>query len=462
MATKSVLSIDIGTSSLKAAIVDLSGRLSGYARERLDSFYGTMDPAEAWVRALKRALSSLPEVKAVEAITISGNGPTLVLTDSELRPLAPTISWIDTAPLPVPATRSLYLPRLAGAMARRGPIDPAVKRILGCPEYLTALLTSEYVTFTPQEEFNPYIWDEEQMESYGVDPGLFAPFCEAGRSIGQVTASGASLFGVPAGIGVYAGLTDFHAALIGSDCLAPGTTCDRAGTSEGINHILSEKREVEGLRTLPAILPGTYTIAGLMPSSGEIFEWYRRASLRDSVSYEELTREITMSICNRSYYFFPYRSPSVTSEGGQVGGIFSDGGSCSDDAIGRGRAVAEAIAFSLRELVDRLREAGCRIETLRHCGGQARSYHWNHMKAQATRCTIEVPAVADAELLGTAALSFTALGEFSTLQEASSHLVHVSRIYEPLSSTAVLFDTQYRAWRDSRDQSGFSSKIARN
>lgn len=462
MATRRVLSIDIGTSSLKAAIVDLSGRLSGYARERLDSFYGTMDPAEAWVQALRKAIGSLPEIRTVEALTISGNGPTLVLTDPALKPLSPTISWIDTPSLPIAGNRSLYLPRLAGAMARGGPIDPAVKTILGCPEYLTALLTSEYVTFTPQREFSPYIWDDNQIEAYGLDPALFAPFCEAGASVGKVTAAGASLFGVPAGIGVFAGLTDFHAALIGSDCLVPGTTCDRAGTSEGVNHIISGVKMVEGLRTLPAILPGTYTIAGLMPSSGEIFEWYRRASRYDSASYEELTREITMSICKRAYYFLPNGSPVSTSSDQQVGGTFSDGGSCSDDAIGRGRAVAEAIAFSLRELIDRLRGAGFRIETLRHCGGQARSYHWNHMKAQATRCTIEVPAVADAELIGTAALSFTSLGEFSSLQEASSSLVRVSRIYEPLSSTAVLYDTQYRAWRDFRNQSGFSSKIARN
>ena len=84
-------------------------------------------------------------------------------------------------------------------------------------------------------------------------------------------------------------------------------TCDRAGTSEGINYLSPDPIVGDGLRTLPGITPGTWTVAGLLPASGEVFEWFRWEAGLEELSYTELTRLITMSAPQQEYRFYPVR-----------------------------------------------------------------------------------------------------------------------------------------------------------
>jgi xylulokinase len=120
-----------------------------------------------------------------------------------------------------------------------------------------------------------------------------------------------------------------------------------------------------------------------------------------------------------------------------------------------GRSVVESIGFGIKNVLDHLEGAGCGVEEMRVTGGQAKNVIWNQMKADMTGRRILVPEIEDAELLGGAVCAWTALGEFSSLQDASRALVRIRAVYNPRLERAQDYDELYRDyesyWQKFRD-----------
>ncbi len=441
----------MGTSSIKAAIIDNEGTLYSYGRVPLESFYQDNDPACSWSSALRSVLSQLAGIEKIEAICVTGNGPTLVPIDRDLNPVSSTISWITTPTKDLGEGKSLYLPRLMHALEHDPSLHGRTSWFVGCPEYVSALLTGEVVSFLPHKRFTPYIWDPEQLKSCGIALDKIPPFISFGERVGYVHAAAADHFMLSAGIPVFAGLIDFHAAMIGCGVVRPGMTCDRAGTSEGIDHLLKSEIHHQGLRTLPGPIDKTWTLAGLLPASGEVFEWYRMHAGMGTLSYKEITRSIMKSTTHHDYYFYPVADTHETLHDDFTGGVFTDGGVCSDIPERRGRAVAEGLGFSVRMMLEQMVDAGCKIDMIRHCGGQARSFHWNYMKAQILRIPIGVPRIIDAELLGCAMVSFCGLGLYPDVMTAADAMVHIERVYTPIQHAESFYESYFQEWKERRN-----------
>ncbi len=451
MVNRATLAIDIGTSSVKIAVISDSGDMLSYSRVTLDSFYGETDPALSWEIALKEGLSLLDYVQDISAVCVAGNGPTLVPLGVAKRPIGPTISWIDRKAKPLGDCSSLYLPRLMQAIEDDPSLYDKSTLFIGCPEYMTMLLTDEAVTFLPSEQFRPFIWDDRQLSICGISSERLPPMVNIGDRVGYVSARAAEDFGLPSHIPVFAGLIDFHAALLGCGVVRPGMTLDRAGTSEGINYIAETPLSLTQIRTLPSLIADTWTVAGLLPATGEVFEWFKKSSGLTARSYHDVTRLITKSIPQQDYVFYPVRDTSRTLGDQFFGGRFSDGGSITDDLGQRGRAVIEGIGFSVRKTLELLQDQGCKINSLRHCGGQARSFHWNYIKSQILRIPVEVPKIIDAELLGCAITCFTGMGDYAHMIEAADDLVEIEHVYSPIQRTSLHYESHYQQWLESYD-----------
>jgi xylulokinase len=447
MGNRDILSIDIGTTSVKAAVIDADGNLLSYAKKHIPA--GSSEQlAHQWASYLRVLLPGLSGISAVQAVSVTGNGPTLVALDRELKPCAPVISWARTPSADIGDHPSLYLPKVKYALTHRNQEYERTHWFVGCPEYISFLLCGELSTFVPENRFIPYIWDEKQLEATGLSGYRFPQFIETAEPLGFVTDEASGIYGIPSGIPVAAGMTDFHAALLGCACVHEGMTCDRAGTSEGINFISDHEAYYEHLRTLPSIIPGTWTVAGLMPASGEVFEWYRHTWGVSEEPYDQLMSGITSASHSRTSFFYPHlrRKDSVLS-GGDFVGIRED----EDSLFVRGRIVAEGIGFTVRSFIDGLRSQGCEVDSIRHCGGQARSPWWNELKAQLLQTPVEVPALADAELLGCAAAARTALGDYGNLTEAAEDLVAIEAVYYPYAEESRHYDELYDHWLDHRN-----------
>ena len=446
---KLILAVDIGTTAMKGGLISPEGELVAYHRvtywEKTRQDFHAWDP-KVWVEALREIVASVGGYQRISAVAVSGHGPTVIPVDAEGRVLFYALLWMDKRNLRQEGTKSFFLPKIAWFRQNQPELYQRTKWFLSCPEYLNFFLTGEALTVTPSQEFIPFIWHGADWRAYGLDYHKLPPFVTMGERVGDVTAQASTFTGIPAGVPVVAAGSDFLVALIGAGAVEPGRTCDRAGTSEGINHCALKPVSDPRLRTLPHAIAGLYNISGILSSTGRLFEWLRRITGQSDRSYREILQEIENLSLDRSRpYFFPSFERNGDFEFAQGGFLELHPDHTREDM---GRAVIESIAFGIRRVLEALAENGCAVDEMRVTGGQARNVIWNQLKADITGRRILVPEIEDAELLGSAACALVSQGEFTDLRSASAELVKVRAVFNPRAERVSAYDELFAAYRD--------------
>ena len=466
-----ILTFDIGTSLLKGGVFDASGTLRSRAEvpvhlsDRGDPLMHEAD-ANNWISALSLVAAQLELPKApssdrnIEAVVVSGNGPTLVPVDSKGKALDFAMTWMDRrgveeARMIAEITGryvdpTFYLPKALWIYRNKPEVYKRTRHFCSCPDFVDLYLTGKACTVLPSEQFAPYIWRPETIERLGMDPAKFPPFIRPGEQVGEIRQQAQELLGIPALTPVFAGGPDFVMTLLGTATVRPGRACDRAGTSEGINLCSEVAVEDKRLLCLPHIIAGYTNISGIISTSGKALSWFKTISGRGQLDYESLFEDIRkVPPGSRSLLFLPYlageRAPiwDPYARGTFIGLTANHG------RREMTRAVVESVAYAIRDVIEVMEDNGLEIGELRVTGGQAKSPLWNQIKADITQRKILVPEVQDSELLGDACIGLFALGNYDSLAAASETLVKIGRGYTPRPELRELYDRLFGLYRAS-------------
>lgn len=405
-----ILCVDIGTSSLKAALITDEGKVLAKSRRKF-LLVKTEHSSKEWFPALQNAAAELfeqaPESK-VDGICISGNGPTLVATSGE------TFLWNEEA-VQIKSP-SLFIPRIISFKNKYSGVWEKTQYIFGAPEYLIWLLTDKACTILPDERYRKAYWTDEDLASAGLtsdDIAKLPPFKMSSEKIGGLTHKAVSFIGgeehgIEDGLPVFLGAPDFVAALVGTATVEENTICDRAGSSEGINFCTKEPLYGDNIRTLPSIVPGLWNASVLLSDSGSKFAAFKQKidrELGESVDYNDLLDRM----------------------------IDSDGSSA---ALDQGKYLLIQTALDVKSAIETLRKAAFEKglpfpDKMTITGGQASNDKRNQMKADITGIKIQVPSCSDSELLGDAAMALAGMGVFGSIQEASKKLFSAGKLFVP-------------------------------
>lgn len=458
-----ILAIDIGTSTVKGALFSDSGAVEGLHRVAvamgadLDPAVHESSPAE-WVRAVREICSRLlPGRGGLDALAISGNGPTLLPVDAEGEALHPALTWMDrraqeeakelSAAVGFPVDSSFSLPKALWFKRRRPEIYARTAAFLSCPEYLVRVLTGETMSIVP-EGYEKHYGDSETLELLGLDREKFPVFARPGGLAGASTAAGERRTGLPRGTRVVASGPDFLAALIGTATTRPGRACDRSGTSEGINLCALRGVRDRRLLSVPHVIPPYANISGTVSASGKAVDWFKEASGRGGEDFEVFFDDIRQAPPGADrLIFLPYlsgeRAPmwDPLARGVFIGLTLAHGGR------EMSRAVVESTAFAMRDIIEVMEESGALVKELRITGRPGRNAVWNQIKADITGRPLLLPRFEDAELLGDLCFALVALGRHRDAAEAAEELVKIDRVFEPDSSLKSLYDELFSAYR---------------
>lgn len=471
-----VLAVDIGTSSIKGALILDSSRVIKRVRVAFNEISPLRelslpeDPEERtraqslwnpslWEAAFLRVLERLGTsgTSRIAALSISGNGPSLVPMGNDGAPCAGALLWHDQRQRRLDGEPSFFLPKIAWYREQLPLVWEKAAFFLGCPEYLAYLLGGDAAFYTPTSAFIPHIWTESGAERYRVELSRLPKLIRTGQAAGRVSSTAASRFGLPSGLPIAAGGADFLMALIGSGVVEEGMTCDRAGTSEGINFCSRKKIQHPRVRTLPHAVEQHYNIAGILSSTGLVFEWFRRLTGQKDRSYEKMLEEIRDAAFLPAPLFFPslHRGAVWEFSGGAFGGLQPFHG-----PVELGVGVVSAIGFGIRDCLEALEEAGCSAVSMRVCGGQGRNRIWNQMKSDIVSLPLEIPELLDCELTGAAASAFALLSGQGKPSEIGSSLVRIRETVEPDPETGKTWSSFYDSYCETRDRllSGLGSK----
>ena len=463
------LTFDIGTSSVKGALLHEDGRLVRGARAPVGLYRGPgeasweADPAEWW-KALAGCSRELLEggPGGVRAVAVSGNGPTLVPVDARGDPVGRALSWMDrrariqadrvSGLLGFPLDPTFYLPKALWFMENRCEDFSRTARFFSCPEWTAYRLCGEACTYLADPYYERYTWAAATASSLGLDAALFPPYAGPGRILGGVLAGPARETGIPEGTPVVTAFPDFLASVLGSGAVEPGIACDRAGTSEAINLCSREPCSDWSFLSLPHAVPGLWNISGGLSTSGKALEWYARAAgcaKNGDADPEDIFRDAVLSVPGAgSLLFLPFlageRAPLWHRD---LRAAFL-GLSVDHDRSDLARAVAESIGFGLRLTSQGLSELGHETRLVRVSGAPARNVFLTRLKADILGLPMEVPEVPDCELTGDAAACAMALGDHASLAKAAASLVRVEARFEPDPGLRDEYDRLYAVFTD--------------
>jgi xylulokinase len=408
-----VLCADIGTSSLKSALIDIDeyvceNRLRAFVKESYPSEYKPQKEtcADDWrcafTRAVKKLFVQCPQDGSyvIEAVCVSGNGPSVVCLDHE-GDVIKTLHWYDPA-AHIDGVDSFFLPHIASFMQTEKSIYNKTTSFMSTQEWLSFCLGAERVTVLPSPEYKKYYWDAEQFQRLSLDENMFSPFVALGSVIGKISAQSAAENDLTEGTPIVSGGPDFIMALLGSGLTQAGRVCDRAGSSEGINICTTSAVPAKNdIRVLPSCIEGLWNVSVVLQESGSLFENYRIASGQHNKTYDETLKGLVKNLSR------PFRIETMP-------------------------VVLRKILTNVCYAIDKLSSAGFTFNEMVITGGQAKSKLWNEIKADITDCTMLLPSISDAELTGGAVCAMSALKNLPSLRQESERLVSIKEKISPL------------------------------
>jgi xylulokinase len=457
-----VLAIDLGTTEVKVGLVALDGRLLGLAR----AGYATdADPAtgraeqdpEAWWGAIGLAVRELVrlDVGDVCAIGIDGHGPTLVAVDALGHATHPAIIWQDTRAgmeeAELAAATGLAGWSLAGLPAalwleRNEPAAAASSRwYLATWDAIALRLTG--IAATSLGDGQPFP-DAATLDAAGL-PGAKVPApIAAGSIVGPLAADVAAGLGLRAGVPVIAGVVDVWASFHGAGMTRAGDALDPGGSAGGFGVYWDRPLFVPGSFSTIAPLPGLYSVGGAMAATGRAVDWFRVDVLRGTATTETLIAEAgAIPAGADGVVFLPYLA-------GERSPLWDPSARAAFVGLGLGhgrghltRAILEASAFAIRHVAESILAAGAEVRTMRVCGGPARSETWNQIKADVTGFSVEVPAVLETAVAGSAILAATGVGAWPDVPAAIRGMTRSARRLEPNLANRAAYDATYAAYR---------------
>lgn len=401
MNKKSVIGIDLGTSSVKVIKRYRDGRV-----EKEKASYRSISP-EGWWEAVGKALSEL-DLADVEAVGLSSQVGTYIVNDEhviswntgagmeELNQIKEAYSkeiFMREISMPHPNIVSYPIPRLS--YIKKQFAD--VKKVCQPKDFLCEKLTGKWVT-------DPYSWrglanleTKEYSDFFLKELGYTKEQLPEMKDYIETAGYAKEFF--PEGTPVYVGLNDYYASLLGMDIGKVGDMFDISGTSEHLGII------EENVRLETEMVSGPYLQAnvhyGVTASSGASLNCGLRLLDGGEVDLES-------AIKREPPIFLPYvngeRAPIWNPDARGV--FFGIGAECTKEDMAY--AVLEGVAFSLYHIYESMGKP--KVTSMKLSGGAAVNPILNRLKTELFGISTAVLAEQDTSALGAVILAEKGLG----------------------------------------------------
>src|SRR6218665_3068540 len=435
------LAIDVGTGSARAALMNADGAIAAVAARELTQTvrqfgWSEQQPLAWWsgvVASVHDLLAQVPDARGrIAMVLASGQMRGRVLLDAAgPPPRDPAPLWNDkrtsahVAAYEAAHADSDFLPRTANPAT---PAWPAFK-LQWLRDNDAQAYQSAWKMLVPKDFINFKLTGvaandrTEAACSFFLDPATGHWSAQTCEEMGADTQAAAAETGLAAGTPVLVGASDFATALLGSGVCQPGMGSEMIGSS-CIVTLVARQPTLHGQVCNLGTVEGHWGAFMLLESGGDAMRWARRALHGSRLGYAELVAHAaTAAAGSQGLFFVPYltgqRLGRHRNARAQFFGLGAAHGSADMD-----RAVLEGLAFAVQRHITQLQTAqGRTLERLVASGGGAGTALWLRNQASVYGLPIAVPREAECGLVGCAAMAQTALGHFSSVQDAAQALV---------------------------------------
>ena len=471
-----VLGIDIGTQSLKVAILDDALNLLGMA----DVGYRPHSPQPGWAEqspqlwldairpAIAAALTRAGLTESdIAALSVCGQLDGCIATDKGGAALSPALIWMDRRaateiaaidPKLVQqrcglvldpthmAAKIAWLSRHHAASGAVGtwhqPVSFVVEALTGERAMSHSLASTTMLYNLAERE-----WDSALLAAFDVEKGSLPRLVGEAEIVAGLSARGARLTGLRPGTPVAAGTGDDFSNPLGSGICRPGIVAVSLGTAETVAALAARPIiDADLLVETHAYPGGLYHLGNPGWLCGGAVRWASALLGIDTDSALSDLAGTAPAGCD-GLTFLPALTGAMSPKWMPAARGSFIGLSTAHGPSHLARAVLEGTAFAMRDVIDRLQSLGVETGRLRLMGGGTRSELWCQIRADVAGRPTDILAEGDASAIGAGLLAAVAAGGFADIQSAAASLGRRLREVSPRQEMAATYESAYRAYQ---------------
>ncbi|XXK31322.1 xylulokinase [Rhodobacteraceae bacterium nBUS_24] len=471
------LGLDLGTSGLRALLVEEHGTIigsaeAGYGVKHPHSGWSEQNPAD-WTVACEKAMASLRAAfpaafSELRAIGVSGHMHGATILDSAGQVLRPCMLWNDTRAHEEAKSLDAIskFREVSGNIVFPGFTAPKVMwlakhepetysqiaKVLLPKDYLNFWLTGAYASDMSDSAGTSWLdvgarcWSDELLSQSGLRQDQMPQLFEGSEPIGTLKAGLAKKWGVSPKVIVIAGGGDNAVAACGVGALKEGDGFVSLGTS-GV--LLAAKDNfaplpASAVHTFCHAVPGKWYQMGVILAATDSLNWLARNLGADAAA-------LSNALGNRisgpnALQFLPYLSGERTPHNDSaVRGAFLniDISATRDDLT---QSVMEGVSFALRDSLEALKSTGTSLNKALAIGGGSQSPYWLELVATVLDLPLDVPEKGEfGAALGAARLAI--VGATGAQPDAVITPPKIARTIHPRTDLSADYSAAYDRYR---------------
>ena len=473
------LGIDIGTSGVKAILIDRAGKALGDETAksvepvRPHPGWSEQNPADWWGAVLeacdKLSKSHPAEMAAVTGIGLSGHMHGAVLLGKADEVLRPCILWNDGRSAAECAEMEAALPTLrqiAGNIAMPGFTAPKIAwvrkhepeiyskiaKVLLPKAYVRLLMTGEYIEDMSDASGTLWLdvgkrdWSDQLLAVTGLTRSHMPALAEGTAVAGVLKPELASRWGMSGKVVLAGGAGDNAAAACGIGAIRPGEGFVSLGTS-GVLFVSNDRFRPNTAGAVHAFchsIPDTWHQMGVILSATDSLNWLSGVTGQKQA---ELSAKAEAAFRGPGEeIFLPYLSGERTphNNAGARGSFV--GLSHLSDPARLAQAVMEGVTFAFRDCQRVLSDAGTSFGRILAVGGGSKSQLW--LKLIATNLDTEIAVPEDGDFGGALGAARLGLCAAEGADPASvMTMPGIKQIIQPYAALRDAYTAQYARYR---------------
>ncbi len=481
--TPATLAIDLGTSSVKTAVVNRRGEplsiaSADYPISSPSVGIALQHPATWWRSAAKATRDALTQASVeIEAIGLTGQMHGTVLLGEDLAPIQPAIIWPDqrAAAQVTEIVAQFGMARftaIAGTAPAAGFMgstllwlkqnEPDIlNKTRHCflpKDYLRLRLTGSTGTDwtdasgTALFDVRERVWSQEIIEGLGLPFSIFPQVNNPIDVVGHLTQEAAKTLGLPSGIPVVAGCADQVGQAVANNLFEAGRAAITIGSGGQIFAPLADYfTDPQGrLHTFCHSTTRGWYMLGAMLNAGLSLRWLRDllSMSADPAAFAQLSAEAAaIAVGSEGLYFLPYLS-------GERSPIMDPTASGSLNGLrlrhSRGhvaRAVMEGVSFGILHIIETMREVNGSVDQLLASGNGLSSPVWRQILADVLGVPLHRPQARERTATGAALLAMIGAKILPGYPVIMGWLPPIEDVTEPNMENHARYREIYPQWR---------------
>ncbi len=483
-----ILSIDAGTQSIRAVLIDTKGNIIEIVKTEIEAYFSIkpgwaeQEPEYFWTKlseTTKKLLQNTSiKIDRIKAVTITSQRGTVINLDKKGKALRPAIVWLDQRQAKQTNYPSKTLGMMFGVINLKNSILTAVKnaecnwliqnqldiwnkthKYLYLSGYYTYKLIGDFVDSIGNTvgympfDYKKQKWTSEKhmnFKMFPVDDDKKVRLIKPSEVLGEISKKASEETGIPAGLPLIAAASDKACEVLGSGVYEPDVACLSYGTTATVQTTRKKYIEVTPFfPAYPSAIPEYFNTEIMIYRGFWLINWFKKQFGYREIAIARSTGKATEQLFDEMIKKIPAGSMGLTIQPYWSPGIRNPGVEAKGAIIGFGdvhtrahiyKAILEGLAYALKDgLLKTEQRTKTKIKKIIVSGGGSQSEQAMQLTADIFDLKVERPHTYETSALGAAINAAVGMKFFPDFKTAINEMCRTNKVYKTIPKNRDIY-----------------------